>query len=58
MTVKITRLSLSAADLREEAAATEDAKTARRMLAIALLLDGLVAGSRGGGVCDGSPDTA
>jgi transposase len=40
MTVKITRLSLSAADLREEAAATEDAKTARRMLAIALLLDG------------------
>ncbi len=40
MTVAITRLDLSAADLRREAACTEDAKAARRMLAIALLLDG------------------
>jgi transposase len=40
MTVAITRLDLSAADLRETAARTADAKAARRMLAIALVLDG------------------
>jgi transposase len=40
MTVAITRLDLSAADLRETAAHTADAKAARRMLAIALALDG------------------
>ena len=40
MTVALTRMELSAADLREAAAATQDAKAARRMLAIALLLDG------------------
>ena len=40
MTVAITRLDLSAADLRETAARTADAKAARRMLAIALALDG------------------
>src|SRR4051812_34296849 len=39
MTVAITRLDLSPADLREAAARTPDAKAARRMLAIALLLD-------------------
>ena len=40
MTVAITRLDVSAADLREAAARTQDAKAARRMLAIALVLDG------------------
>jgi transposase len=40
MTVAITRLDLSMADLREAAAGTPDAKAARRMLAIALLLEG------------------
>jgi transposase len=40
MTVAITRLDLSAADLREAAARTGDAKAARRMLAIALALEG------------------
>src|SRR4051794_41886334 len=39
MTVAITRLDLSMADLREAAARTPDAKAARRMLAIALLLE-------------------
>lgn len=40
MTVRITRLELTAADLRREAARTKDADAARRMLAIALLLEG------------------
>ena len=40
MAVVITRLDVSAADLREAAARTQDAKAARRMLAIALVLDG------------------
>ena len=40
MTVAITRLDLSSADLREAAARTPDAKATRRMLAIALLLEG------------------
>ncbi len=40
MAVAITRTELSAADLRREAARTRDAKTARRMLAIALVLEG------------------
>ena len=40
MAVAITRLDVSAADLREAAAQTQDAKAARRMLAIALVLDG------------------
>lgn len=40
MTVAITRLDLSAADLRQAAARTQDAKVARRMLAIALVLGG------------------
>jgi transposase len=40
MTVAITRTDLSADDLRESAAGTQDADTARRMLAIALVLDG------------------
>jgi transposase len=39
MTVAITRLDLSAADLREAAAQTRDAKAARRMLAIGLVLE-------------------
>jgi transposase len=40
MTVAITRLDLSAADLRQAAARTQDAKMARRILAIALVLEG------------------
>ena len=40
VTVAITRLELSATDLREAAARTADAKSARRMLAIALVLEG------------------
>ena len=40
MAVAITRTELSAADRRREAARTRDAKAARRMLAIALVLEG------------------
>jgi transposase len=40
MTVKITRQALAPVDLRREAAGTKDAGAARRMLAIALLLEG------------------
>jgi len=40
MTVKITRLDLAPVDLRGEAAGTTNAGAARRMLAIALLLEG------------------
>jgi transposase len=40
MTVAITHLDLSAGDLRQTAARTQDAKVARRMLAIALVLEG------------------
>jgi putative transposase len=40
MTVKIVRLELTASDLRREACCTKDADAARRMLAIALLLEG------------------
>jgi len=40
MTVAITHLELSAVDLRDAAARTQDAKAARRMLAIALVLEG------------------
>ena len=39
MTVAITRLGHSAAELRSAAARTQDAKAARRMLAIALVLE-------------------
>ena len=40
MTVAITRLDLTEADLRALAARTQDARSSRRMLAIALLLEG------------------
>ena len=40
MTVAVTRSDLSAGDLRGMAARTQDAKAARRMLAIALVLEG------------------
>ncbi len=40
MTVTVTRLEHSAEDLRRGAARTQDAKQARRMLAIALILEG------------------
>jgi transposase len=40
MTVAITRQDVSAADLRLAATRTQDAKVARRMLAIALVLEG------------------
>lgn len=40
MTVAVTRLDLSVADLREAAARTQEAKVVRRILAIALVLEG------------------
>jgi transposase len=40
MTIAITRLALSAVDLRAAARRTRDAKVARRMIAIALVLEG------------------
>ena len=40
MAVAVTRRELSAAELRREAARSRDAKAARRMLAIALVLEG------------------
>ncbi len=40
MTVEITRRELSAAGLRQAAARSRDANAARRMLALALVLDG------------------
>jgi transposase len=40
MAVVITRVELSATDLREAAGRTRDARAARRILAIALVLDG------------------
>ena len=40
MAVEVTRRDLSAAALRREAARSRDANAARRMLAIALVLDG------------------
>ena len=40
MTIAITRPDLTAADLREGARRTEDANASRRMLAIALSLEG------------------
>ncbi len=40
MTIAITRLELTASDLRDAAAQTQDAKASRRMLAIALVLEG------------------
>ena len=41
MAVAITRRDMSARELRAAAAKTTDAKAARRMLAIALVLDGM-----------------
>lgn len=40
MAVDITRTDLSASDLRREAARVKDARASRRMLALALVLDG------------------
>ena len=40
MAVEITRTDMAASELRAQAARTKDAKAARRMLAIALVLDG------------------
>lgn len=40
MAIEITRGDLSAAELRREAGRTKDAKASRRMLALALVLDG------------------
>jgi len=40
MAVAITRLDASASELREAAPGTDDARAARRMLAIAMVLDG------------------
>jgi len=44
MAVDTMRLDLSAADLRREAVRSQDAKAARRMLAIALVLEGRARG--------------
>ena len=41
MAVKITRTNMTVQELRLAAAKSKDAKAARRMLAIALLLDGV-----------------
>ena len=41
MAVRITRKDKSAGELRQEAARCRDGKAARRMLAIALVLDGV-----------------
>ena len=49
MTIAITRLDLSAADLRDAARRTRDAKAARRMIAIALVLEGWSRGPAAGG---------
>ena len=46
MAVRITRKDKSAGELRQEAARCRDGKAARRMLAIALVLDGLTARRR------------
>ena len=43
MAVEITRTDVSASKLRAQAARTKDAKAARRMLAIALVLEGFTA---------------
>ena len=40
MTIRITRVDISAAELRQAAAASKDAAVSRRMLAIALILEG------------------
>ena len=40
MAIEITRKDKTASDLRREAAASLDAKAARRLLAIAMVLDG------------------
>lgn len=40
MSVAITRLNMSATELRREAARLKDARAARRLLAIALVLEG------------------
>jgi transposase len=48
--VKITRLELTASDLRREAARTKEADAARRMLAIALLLEGREQAARQSGM--------
>ena len=58
MAIAITRLDVSAVRLREAAARTQDAKAARRTLAIALVLDGVVAGGGRRGLRNGSADLA
>ncbi len=58
MTVAITRVDLTSADLRKEAARTQDAKAARRMLAMALVLDGHSPGNGGGELRHGPADAA
>ena len=40
MAVEITRTELSASDLRREASREKDARASRRMLALALVLEG------------------
>src|ERR1700731_2737165 len=54
--IEITRQDLSISQLRAEAARTADAKQARRILAIAMVLDEHPVG--GAGRWNGSPDAA
>ena len=55
MTIAITRLELTASDLRDAAAQTQDAKASRRMLAIALVLEGWSREAAGEAWRNGSP---
>ena len=58
MPVAITRLDMSATELRETATRTQDAKAARRMLAIALVLEGWSRDAAGGSLRDGPSNAA
>src|SRR3954451_22004779 len=56
MTVAVTRKELGAAELRREAGRCRDARAARRMLALALVLEGGLAGGGGAGGRHGPAD--
>ena len=58
MTVAVTRKELGAVELRREAGRCRDARAARRMLALALVLEGALAGGGGAGGRHGPADPA
>ena len=58
MAVRITRKDKSAGELRQEAARCRDGKAARRVLAIALVLDGVDRKDGGRKLRHGSADVA